>query len=198
MESRTNRPCRNRRLPAAVLMGGFAGISLLTFPAHLMFMVAAWLIVHGLVVRAGRPGWMPLLACVAIVLIKGSAWLPAVVLLLAVLAGVGMFRLAGHLAGRIPPASATNILVEIPRGIVIDRFGGLERRLARRYDLELVSDSVLRECILLGPCAPPGMWLSAQWHLSDDGLHPNARGNKRLARQVCHAMQRIYGPQIRR
>ena len=88
------------------------------------------------------------------------------------------------------------VLVEIPRGIVADRFWGLERRLARRHDLELVSDTVLREFVLFGPYAPPGMWMPTEWHLSDDGLHPNDRGNQRLASQVRDALVRVFGPEM--
>lgn len=95
-------------------------------------------------------------------------------------------------------AGAEVVLVEIPRGIVSDQFKGLERRLARSYDLELISDSVLRRFVLLGPYAPPGMWLPRPWHLSDDGLHPNARGNELLADKVRNALVRIYGPEVQR
>ena len=95
-------------------------------------------------------------------------------------------------------AGAEVVLVEIPRGIVSDQFRGLERRLARNYDLELISDSVLRRFVLFGPYGPPGMWLPRRWHLSDDGLHPNAQGNQLLAGKVCSALVRIYGPDVER
>ena len=285
-------------------------------------MVAVWLVVHTFLVLREKPGWVPLVACLAILLVKRVAWLPGLSFLLVVLGGVGVLRMVGHRKGlpglpgplhkgalaivwfawliavidareavrtshrpvlqpqrpvvclgdsltaygypdelalrlSVPvvnmgrdgisttdglemlPAiqemrpqavvlelgghdfirkheqavcrhnletiiegcqevGAKVVLVEIPRGIVIDRFMGLERRLARNHDLELISDSVLRRFVLLGPYAPPGMWLPREWHLSDDGLHPNARGNEILADQVSEALVRIYGREIER
>jgi len=89
------------------------------------------------------------------------------------------------------------VLMEIPRGFVMDPYAGLERELARRHDLELVSDSAIRQLVLFSPCAPPGMWMK-DGHLSDDGLHPNARGNIHLADQAAHTLCRMYGPDIYR
>jgi lysophospholipase L1-like esterase len=87
-------------------------------------------------------------------------------------------------------AGADVVLVEVPRGFVFDPYRGLERELARRHDLELVSDTVVRELVLFNPYAPPGMWLKGG-HLSDDGLHPNSAGNRRLAEAVAAALVRI-------
>lgn len=89
------------------------------------------------------------------------------------------------------------VLVEIPRGFMGDPYGGLERELARRHNLELVPDTPIRLFVLLSPSAPPGMWLDASRQLSDDGLHPNAEGNKLLAATVADALERIYGDRIR-
>lgn len=305
----------------AVFFGLLVGVSLLTFPAAALAMAGVWLLCHTFLVLEKKPGWMPLLACLAILLVKRVAWLPGMSFLLVVLGVVGVLRLVGQwkssgdsgrldkvvlgivwfawliavidsreavqtsrrpvldserpivclgdsltaygypdeLASRLsvpvvnmgrdgisttdglellpaieelrPQAvvlelgghdfmrahgeatcrrnleaiiegcravGAEVVLVEIPRGIVIDRFMGLERRLARRQDLELISDSVLRRFVLLGPYAPPGMWLPREWHLSDDGLHPNARGNEMLADQVCDALVRVFGAEIER
>ncbi|NLS96561.1 MAG: lysophospholipase [Planctomycetaceae bacterium] len=310
-----------RAILAAVFFGGFAGVSLLTFPAGVVPMAAAWLALHSLLVWRGKPGWVPLLACLAILLIKRTAWLPGVLLLLLALGIAAGLRLAGRRQGRSLPTSvhratlallwfawliaaidswaavrtsrrpvldphrpvvclgdsltaygypdelagrlavpvvnmgrdgisttdslellpairelhpqavivelgghdylrnhgeetcrrnltriieecrslgAEVVLVEVPRGIVTDPFGGLERRLARQHDLALVSDTTLRWFVLFGPYAPPGMWLPREWHLSDDGLHPNARGNELLARRVNDALVAIFGPQIER
>jgi lysophospholipase L1-like esterase len=93
-------------------------------------------------------------------------------------------------------AGAEVVLVEIPRGFVTDPYGGLERELARREDLQLLSDSTIRWFVLRSPFAPPGMWLGREWHLSDDGLHPNARGNEALAASVADALEQLYGPEI--
>jgi acyl-CoA thioesterase-1 len=90
------------------------------------------------------------------------------------------------------------LLVEMPRGFVTDPYGGLERELARRDDLQLLSDSTIRWFVLLSPFAPPSMWLGREWHLSDDGLHPNARGSEALAASVAGALEQMYGPGILR
>lgn len=68
---------------------------------------------------------------------------------------------------------AVVILVEVPRGFITDPFDGLERKLARRHDLQLIADTPVRRLVLWSNAAPPGMWLDKQARLSDDGLHPN-------------------------
>jgi lysophospholipase L1-like esterase len=88
------------------------------------------------------------------------------------------------------------VLMEIPRGAVYDPFHGLERGLARKYDLELVPDTPIRYLVFGSPVAPPGMWLPRDQHLSDDGLHPNARGNEVLADFVAATLVRLYGPEV--
>lgn len=89
------------------------------------------------------------------------------------------------------------VLVEIPRGFLIDPYRELEREIARQYDLELVCDTPIRRLVLQSPFSPPGTWLSEDWHLSDDGLHPNARGSQLLARYIADALARLYGERIR-
>ncbi len=87
------------------------------------------------------------------------------------------------------------VLMEIPRGFIVDPFAGLERELAREYDLELISDSAIRQLVLWSPDCPPGLWTGGPY-LSDDGLHPNARGDAYLAAVVAQTLARLYGPQI--
>jgi lysophospholipase L1-like esterase len=41
------------------------------------------------------------------------------------------------------------------------------------------------------------MWFPES-RLSDDGIHSNPRGSAHLARQVADALERMYGPQIRK
>lgn len=89
------------------------------------------------------------------------------------------------------------ILIEVPRGFVVDPYAGLERELARQHDLELIPDTTFRRFVLTSPAAPPGMWLGGPY-LSDDGLHPNARGNIVLANRVLQTLERLYSRQIRR
>ena len=93
-------------------------------------------------------------------------------------------------------AGASVVLVEIPRGLIRDPFAGLERELARRYDLELVSDTPIRAFALLSPMAPPGAWLDRKRQFSADGIHPNARGCRLLAGYVADTNVRINGPEI--
>jgi lysophospholipase L1-like esterase len=89
------------------------------------------------------------------------------------------------------------VLVEIPRGLVWDPFGGLERNLARKHDLELVADTPIRNLVLWSPSGPLGMLGGPQSYLSNDGLHPNARGNRHLAQYVADALIRLAAPEIR-
>lgn len=89
------------------------------------------------------------------------------------------------------------ILVEIPRGFISDPYAGLERDLARHHDLELISDTPIRKLVLFSPHAPPGIWLPRAYHLSDDGLHPNARGKRLLAEEVAKSIARLLGIRVR-
>lgn len=310
---------RPRRIGIAAGFGLAAAISLITFPGGIPFMAAVWIACYTLSAARKRPAWLPLLACLVILLAKRIPWFPGMILLMVALASVGSMRLlkrprtarltsaadriamallwlawlaayldwraAIHASGQaalssnrpvvclgdsltasgypdelgrmicVPvvnrgvdgittgdalamlpgilelrpqaivvelgghdylrghgekacqgnleriiesclAAGVQLVLIEIPRGIASDPFRGLERRLARRFDLELVSDASLRGCVLLSPHAPPGMWLPASWHLSDDGLHPNDRGNAVLARKVRDALVRVFGREI--
>jgi acyl-CoA thioesterase-1 len=92
-------------------------------------------------------------------------------------------------------AGAEPILMEVPRGFMIDPYFGVERDLARQYDLELISDTAVRELVLWSPHAPPGMWTGGPY-LSQDGLHPNRRGNEHLAQAAIAALVRVFGPEI--
>jgi hypothetical protein len=70
--------------------------------------------------------------------------------------------------------------------------------LARRYDLQLVSDSTIRWFVLFSPICPPGIWLGPESHFSEDGLHPNERGSKLLATNISRALVNVFGPSILR
>ncbi len=87
------------------------------------------------------------------------------------------------------------VLFEIPRGFITDGYAGLDRRIARDYDLELIPDTALRSLVLWSPHVPPGRWMK-EGHLSDDGLHPNANGHRFLAAAVLKALQRLTGDAI--
>ena len=92
-------------------------------------------------------------------------------------------------------AGAEPILFEIPRGVVMDGFGGLERELARRHDVELIGDGAIRQLIFFSPLTPLS-WTGRT--LSNDGLHPNDRGHEFLAGRIVDALVRIYGSAILR
>jgi lysophospholipase L1-like esterase len=317
-----------RQVARAVALPMIVAISLLTFPNAIPWIIAGiWLPLHTAFALHGRLGWVPLFGCVAILLVKGIAWLPGVILLGMAMLAVGTMGLVGlrkagpawpkryarlaalalwiawavmvidwHTAARcsrrppldrtrpvvclgdsitvgvapqggyprvlqklvsvrvinlgqegitsadalkrLPAVLAANpqavvvelgghdflkghpkasvranleqiiktcrqigaevVLMEIPRGFISDAYGGLERELARHYDLELVPDTPLRRLVLFSPHAPPGMWMSPNEHLSDDGLHPNARGNEVLADAVAEALGRLFGPEVLR
>jgi lysophospholipase L1-like esterase len=90
-------------------------------------------------------------------------------------------------------AGADVVLMEIPRGFMFDPFASLEREIAYQHDVQLVSDTWLRQIVLLSPIAPPGKWFPSI-QLSDDGIHSNARGSKAIAVRVANAIQAMYRP----
>jgi lysophospholipase L1-like esterase len=77
----------------------------------------------------------------------------------------------------------------------MDPYGGLERELAREYDLELIHDGVIRQLVIFSPFTPLG---KSGRVLSDDGLHPNAAGNAFLADRVQAVLTRVYGGSLQR
>ena len=93
---------------------------------------------------------------------------------------------------RCRAADTDVLLMEIPRGFIIDPFASLEREIAYETDVQLLSDTWLREIILLSPIAPPGRWMSKQSHLSDDGIHSNERGSRAIAKRVHTTLAKMY------
>jgi acyl-CoA thioesterase I len=87
------------------------------------------------------------------------------------------------------------VLMEIPRGFIIDPYSGIERELARNLDLELIPDTAIRMLVLRSPSSPLGNSFATPY-LSDDGLHPNPTGALYLAEKVYLALLRMYGPRI--
>jgi lysophospholipase L1-like esterase len=96
-------------------------------------------------------------------------------------------------AGR--DAGAEVFLFEIPRAFVMDPYAGLERELARKYDLELIHDGAVRQLVIFSPFTPLG---KSGRVLSYDGLHPNDAGNAFLADRVEAALKRVYGVALQR
>ena len=294
-------------------------VSLLVFPSVIPWLACAWLLLHTIATFRERPGWVPLIVCFAIIIVKRVDWPASLVTLLVLMVVVASVRafycgsatfpkqritwggtialwiawlwfaldwgaasrstqvlrldptrpvvclgdsltangyprqlddrisvpvvdlgvdgmttsdalkllgklkeaepqaviieLGGHdyLKGHSRAATADNlkkiidasqsvgasvVLMEIPRGFIMDPFGGLERELARRYDLELITDTSIRNLVLWSAYAPPGMWCNASTHLSVDGLHPNTLGNAYLANRVVTTLTGMYGPEI--
>ena len=56
-------------------------ISLLTFPAALPWMIAAWLLWHTVIVRRGQAGWVPLGLYLVILAVKRPYWSPPLIVL---------------------------------------------------------------------------------------------------------------------
>ena len=77
------------------------------------------------------------------------------------------------------------VIVEIIRGFISDPFYGVERELAAEFDLQLIPDTIIRRFVFFSPIAPPGYWLDSSQHLSNDGLHPNERGQVEFAKVVA-------------
>lgn len=77
------------------------------------------------------------------------------------------------------------VLVAIPRGFINDPWYALDRQLARTYDLDLVPDTMIRRLVFWSPIIPPGSLVSPSQRLSKDGLHPNDRGNRMMAKTVA-------------
>lgn len=92
---------------------------------------------------------------------------------------------------------ANVVLMEVPHGFIIDPYAGLERELARQYNLELVPDTAIRMLVVRSPYFPLDQWIDLP-HLSQDGLHPNDRGDEFLARQVARSLKRMYGEGVLR
>ncbi|MEM1070673.1 MAG: GDSL-type esterase/lipase family protein [Planctomycetota bacterium] len=114
------------------------------------------------------------------------------------LKGHGRAATKRNLLSMIEQCRANNaevILMEIPRGFIFDPYASLEREIAYEQDVQLVPDTWLRQIVLLGPAAPPGMWIP-EYRLSDDGIHSNPRGSKAIAKRVAKALKIMYGDEI--
>lgn len=62
------------RVARTVLVTLLVVLSLLTFPSSIPWMIAFWLIMHTVAAGRGKPAWVPLLVCVAILLAKRIYW----------------------------------------------------------------------------------------------------------------------------
>ncbi len=85
------------------------------------------------------------------------------------------------------------VLMEIPRGFIFDPYASLERQIASEKDVQLISDTWLRQIVLLSPIAPPGRWMSEHARLSEDGIHSNEQGSQKIANDVARVLESMYG-----
>ncbi len=92
-------------------------------------------------------------------------------------------------------AGADVVLMEIPRGFIVDPFASLEREVAYEQDVQLISDSWLRQIVIMSPVSPPGMWMRKS-QLSDDGIHSNPKGSRVIARRVADSLVAMYGTAV--
>ena len=99
---------------------------------------------------------------------------------------------------KVREKGAEVVLMEIPRAYLSDPYWGLEREIARQKDVELIPDSAMRMLFLRSPTYPPGTWLGEPYLTDETGIHANARGQRVLAAAVATALERMYGPSIRR
>jgi acyl-CoA thioesterase I len=90
------------------------------------------------------------------------------------------------------------VLMEIPRAFMSDPYWGLEREIARQEDVELMPDTAMRTIFLRSTAFPPGTWLGEPYLTDETGIHANERGNQILAEHVANALERMYGPEIRK
>jgi len=81
------------------------------------------------------------------------------------------------------------VIVEIIHGLISDPFYGVERELAAEFDLQLIPDTIIRRFVYFSEIIPPGRWMDQSEHLSEDGLHPNARGQVEFAKVVADAIR---------
>jgi hypothetical protein len=147
--------------------------SLLAFPNAVPWLVAAWLLAYTLLVLFGRKGHICLGACAAVLVAKRLTPAPGLLALVAV-------------------------ILEIPRAHMSDPYWGLEREIARQEDVELIPDTAMRTIFLRSPTFPPGSWRGEPYLTDETGIHANARGSQILAESVAEALQRMYGPRIRK
>jgi hypothetical protein len=82
-----------KRVGSTLLSSLVVVASLLTFPEFTAWMIAVWLAWHTVRVWQGKPGWLPLVSCLTIVLVKRLYWSPGLVVLLIAMAGVAGLRL---------------------------------------------------------------------------------------------------------
>ena len=89
---------------------------------------------------------------------------------------------------------AAVILFEIPCGLVTDPTRGVFREVAREHGARLIPDTAIRKLVFGSPYFPPCRW---GWlpQLSDDGIHPNASGNRALATAVRYAIRELNLPE---
>ena len=77
-------------------------VSLLTFPSMVPWMIAFWLVVHTAAVCRGRPGWLPLLVLVGVLIAKQIYWAPSIIAFVVVALLDAVFLWAGDFRWSAP------------------------------------------------------------------------------------------------
>ena len=67
-------------------------VSLLTFPQHVPWIAAGWLIVFTWLVACNKKGWVPLLGCALVLVAKGIPFVPSIILFVFCLLVVACYR----------------------------------------------------------------------------------------------------------
>jgi acyl-CoA thioesterase-1 len=103
---------------------------------------------------------------------------------------VDLKRRLAEMIDRSQQAGAVVVLFEIPCGVVRDPMRGVYRELALEKRVALIPDTYIRALVFGSPFFPPCEW---GWipRLSEDGIHPNKRGNELLAKSVARAIESI-------
>lgn len=70
-----------RRIATTLGICAVVAISLLVFPNAILWMVCGWLVCFTWIRKTARFAWLPLVACLAIVVVKGPYWSPALIAL---------------------------------------------------------------------------------------------------------------------
>ncbi len=110
-----------KRIARTLLFGSAIAFSLLAFPSVLPWMLAGWLIWHSVLVFRERPGYLPLVACLLIMLVKTVPRTPFILLFACLLLFVAILRFSD--ARRSEPRSswlrAATLVLWIAWGLVV-------------------------------------------------------------------------------
>ena len=183
--------------------------SLLVFPDAIPWMIAAWLTFTAFTLRTRKLAATGVLVCGLALLIKQPGWTLAYVSVVAMGTALSMalfwdgvdllkwslFLLLCVVAGwfaldRFQAASCSHRIKLQPGRPVVCLGDSLTES---GYPVELQN---LIQIPVASPLLPPGIWVGKDFRLSEDGLHPNMKGNKLFADYARMALVRIFGDEV--